>query len=353
MLKQIHEAEIETPVDLHVHWREENEKTMRSLIAESIAGGADWFAPMPNTKDGLKTAKEVIRYKTLAESFIPPDKKVGILPIVLVNEQTTTEDIDECVDNGIFDCKFYPLGRTTESHNGIRDYYKTLPVAKHCGKRKMRRHLHPEIPMMTIDNRDAEYLFLPILDMFLNETEGDIIWEHGSDARCILTWQKFAKSGRFFVSLTPQHLLTDESDSYGDVLKTFKPSAKDNLSRYSLIRLIEENNDWLYGASDFAPHKIDTKHVSFGRCSCGAYHGRYVFPFYAHALDRLLSTPQGMEIFVNFTSRNARRIYKLPPASGKIKLVRKPLLIPLADQIGPLKVGFFMANQEISWQIAD
>ncbi len=352
MTESIREFCAESSIDPHVHLREEDEKTMRPLVANLVAGGTDAFFFMPNTEKGLTSAGQVVRYRSFAQNMVPRDKNVVVKPILLVNEQTPLDVIDACVDNDIFDCKFLPLSRTTGSSvHGIRHFQRLLPLGKYCGKRHMRCHYHPETPLMTVDNRDAELVFLQVLDMFLNDTQAVIISEHGTDARCIPTWMEFAKSGRFYVTLTPQHLLTDENDSYGDVRKIFKPPAKTNGDRNSLVQFVEQDHPFVIGASDFAPHPNFAKHVHHGRCACGAYHGKYILPFYAHALDRLVSTPKGVKTFVNFTSRNARKLYGFGPASRKIKFVRRSCTIPMYDKIGPWKVEFFCAGQEILWSM--
>ncbi len=351
-MSEFYEVEIEASVDPHVHPREMEKKTMCPLVNTLIMGGCDVMAPMPNTEEGLTVAAKVIKYKKFVEKMIPHHEPVKVLPIVMINEQTTQKMIDECIADNILDGKVYPLNKTTQSHYGVKHYGRLLPIMKHCGKVGMRRHLHPEHPSVYFDNRDAEFAFLPILEMFLDETEGVIISEHGTDGRCIPHWQAMAKSERFFVTLTPHHLLTDESNSYGDVRKTFKPPVKTIVDRCSLVRLVEEDYPWVMAGSDFAPHDISAKHVHQGRCACGAYHGKFILPFYAHALDRLLLAPKGIKTFVNFTSRNSRKLYNLLPASRKIKLVRKSQKIPLYDKVGPWTVELFMAGETILWQLA-
>src|SRR3989338_3468158 len=107
------------------------------LIEQEIEGGADVIGPMPNTDKGLTTAKDVVRYIDEAKSLVPAGKVLHFVPIVMITELTT---------------------------------------------------------------REAEFAFLPLALMFLQETKATIIWEHGTDARCIPFWEELAKeTGRFFV----------------------------------------------------------------------------------------------------------------------------------------------------------
>ena len=351
MVENLCEVEIDALANVHTHLREGD--VLGALVEKAIEGGADVLAPMPNTNQGLTSVAQVLAYNKIAKSFSPTGKPTTFLPIVMVNESTDFKTISACIYNGIFDCKVYPLDRTTKSHNGVRNYGRILPLIKYCGEVGMKCHFHPEHPSMMFDNRDAEFAFLPILDIFLNETEAIIVSEHGTDERCVPHWLEMAKSSRFFVTLTAHHLATDEDNVFGDVRSVCKPPIKTRADQASLIRLVQDNYRWVMAGLDDAPHDASSKHVGQGRCSCGAYTAPFGLQLYAHALDNLISTPEGVKTFINFTSRNARRLHNLPPASRKVKLIRKSFLIPLSYKIGSWIVEPFFASQKINWQIAD
>ncbi|MEK7227718.1 MAG: hypothetical protein AAB641_02410 [Patescibacteria group bacterium] len=300
---------------------------------------------------GLKTAREVLEYHESAQVKVDGSDILGLLPTVLINEETMFETIDECVENNIFDGKIYPLDRTTKSHNGSRYYQRLLPLVKHCGERGMRVHVHPEHPWMVFDNRDAEFSFLPIMDMFLNDTGAKLFWEHGSDARCIPFWKEMAESGRFFVGLTAHHLAADEDSTFGDSRATCKPPIKTRRDRLDFVRLVSEDHPWVIAGLDDAPHDKSKKQVATGRCACGAYTAPFGLQLYAHALDHLLHQLGGEEIFRNFTSRNARRIFGYPQVSRKVRLARKPYRIPQIYQVGDWTVEPFWAGQEILYSL--
>ncbi len=189
-------------IDPHCHFREDF-GVIRALIRLAIEGGVSTCGLMPNTKEGLKTADEVNSYLVRVASCLTPGQLISFFAFLLINEETGEEQVTECVGRGIKSSKIYPFDRTTNSDNhGVRRYGRLIPTVKHCGKVGMKVHLHPEHPWMTFDNRDAEFAFLPIADMFLQETDAIIVWEHGTDARCIPFWKEMAESGRFFVTLT-------------------------------------------------------------------------------------------------------------------------------------------------------
>src|SRR3989344_4846316 len=185
----------------HEHLREG--EVVKPLVEYVVHGGADVVLPMPNTNAGLTTPDMVLEYVKRAESFVPDGYRLTFIPTMFVNEYTPLDRINEAADKGVKDVKFIHRERTTKSKNGFRKTGGMLPITKRCGEEKVKVHIHPEHPWMLFDGRDAEFAFLPVGDMLLNETEAVIIWEHGTDGRCIPFWKEMAYSGRFFVTLTP------------------------------------------------------------------------------------------------------------------------------------------------------
>lgn len=350
--------EIDALANLHSHVRED--QVLEALVRLVIQGGVDFVGPMPNLKDPLRNALLVMAYKRRIESLIPNGERLGILPIMQITEATTVSEIIEAVDAEIWDFKIYPRYRTTNSEYGVVRYHGVIGVIKEAaaivfkrtGKR-IRIHVHPEHPQKTFTNRDAEFAFIPIAYMFLEATEAILVWEHGTDSRCIPHWKKMAKTGRFYVTLTAHHLATNEDETFGDVRATCKPSIKTETDQINLVDLVFEGHYWVIAAADDAPHDKHAKHKEEGRCDCGAYTAPFLALLYAHVLDRLLKTAKGRKIFINFTSRNARKLYGLPRASRTLKLVRKKFRIPLAYKAGQWTVMSFWANQELEYSFAE
>lgn len=342
--------QVDALADVHTHLREGD--IVPHLIFLAIAGGADVLGAMPNTTNGLTTAEQVRRYIQQAQLMVfrhePP---VSFMPFVMVTEKTTEQDIDECIKAGILDAKVYPHMRTTKSTNGVIRYGRILPIIKHCGAVGMKCHFHPEHPSMLFSNRDAEFAFLPLVRLFLEESNAIIVWEHGTDARCIPHWEDMARSDRFGLTLTAHHLATNEDLTFGDVRATCKPPIKLESDRVGLVELVTRNHDWVMAGGDVAYHDKSAKHTDHERCACGAYTGPFLLPLYAHALDHLLQDAKGYEVFVNFTSRNARKFHDLPASSRMIRLIRRPWKIPLSYSVGNGTALPFWAGQTLNWQI--
>jgi len=341
---------VETLANSHCHLRKKELAVILALLA--ISGRADAFGIMPNVGDGLKTAREVSRYIEHIRSGLREagSEPVNLIPMMMVTEKTDPDEINQCVEMGIWDVKIYPLDRTTGSGGGVRDYQKILLVIRRCGELGVRVHFHPEHPWSLFNNRDAEYAFLSVVDMFLRETEAKIFWEHGTDARCIPFWEEMGKTGRFFITLTAHHLATDEDEVFGDVRGVCKPPIKTREDKEALINFVRRNHNWVIAGLDDAPHNRDAKHPSEGRCACGAYTAPFGLQLYAHALDKLLETEEGITTFVNFTSRNARRVFNL--SSGRIvTLRREPFKIPATYEADDWVIESFWAGQTLNWSL--
>lgn len=342
------EVVVDAIADVHAHLREG--KAMRPLVEAAIVGGADVVLPMPNTVSGLRTPDDVLTYKLAAESCA--SNLLTVVPCALLTEETTEDDVGAWADAGIFDAKVYPRLRTTNSAYGVERYGKVLPIVQRCGKGHVgvRVHLHPEHPSPLFSNRDAEYAFLPILRMLLEETEAVLVWEHGTDARCISHWVDMAKSGRFYVTLTAHHLLSSEDDSLGDAAAACKPPLKLESDRAALVELVSRNYPWVMAGSDSAFHALASKRKA-GRPTCGAYTAPRLLALYAEALESLLLTGSGRATFNCFISRNARVLLGLPAALRVVTLAKEPQSIPWVEGVDQEVALPFWGGRTISWSM--
>lgn len=335
-------------INTHTHLRCLRE-VVRDAILYALLGGSEVLLTMPNLEKWLKNAPLVLAYLSLCKSLIPKGRRMRFIPTAVITETTSLRTIDELARKGIKDVKVYPKDRTTNSKEGVRDYWKLLRLVKRCGELGIRVHFHPEHPWMEFDNRVAEFMFLPIVDMFIRATNAIIIWEHGTDARCIPFWKEWAKTGRFYVTLTAHHLATDENATFGDVRATCKPPIKTPRDRSDLVKLVMEDHDWVMAGADDAPHPIEKKHTAHGKCACGAYTAPFLLSLYAHALDALLQMRGGVRIFKRFIHGNAAKLYKIRIPTMRYVLERKPQTIPDSYKLGPWTVLAFWARQELLW----
>jgi len=351
--------EVEALANVHSHLREGD--IIGPLISQAIKGGADVLGLMPNTNEGLTTPSQIMEYLTEMKKASAGMPSLCFIPFLMMTEGMFPETIEECLRNNIADAKIYPRDRTTKSEKGVRHYGSILKLIQECeslGFPRMNLHFHPEHPSMIYNNRDAEYAFLPIARLFLEETNARIIWEHGTDARCIPHWEDMAKKDdvtkgdRFFVTLTAHHLVTTEDETFGDVRAVCKPPIKTQADKKALVEFVKKDYPWVMAGGDDAFHDKNKKHVDNGKCACGAYTAPFLLSLYAQALQDLLQTENGIRTFVNFTSRNARQLHNLLKSSRTLRLENTPWKIPLNYQIGSQTAVPFWAGENLDWKLA-
>jgi dihydroorotase len=346
------QVKAEALADVHYHLRSGHE-IMSALMQHAYDGGADVLGIMPNLKPPLTLGLAVNDYRALAVDIarslrIEP---FSFMPFVMITEDTKPAEIDLCVAHGIWNAKVYPRYRTTQSEEGVVHYGRILDIVKHCGKVGMKVHFHPEHPSKLFINRSAEFAFLPLARMFLEESDTIIVWEHGTDANCIPHWVDMASTGRFFVTLTAHHLATNEDKTFGDIRSTCKPPIKTEYDRIGLVELVKQGYGWVMAGTDSAWHPRHGKHVDEGCCACGAFTAPFALPLYAHALSSMLETDSGIGKFIDFTSRNARRLHRLPPASRLVTLANEKWKIPLSYPVGSEEGLPFWAGNTIDWKL--
>lgn len=349
----------QTPACFNTHSHVREGDPFQSLVRWTFTGGSGVIGPQPNAEGGLDTTSKVLAYKKKIHQVIL-ERDLGVIPFLMITPNTSVDTIKQAVDAGILDAKIYPFNRTTKSEKGVRHYSRLIPVVRAAGEGGMRVHFHPEHPWMTFDNRDAEYQFLSIMDMFLNEAETVLFWEHATDARCVPFWKEMAESGRFFITLTAHHLASNEDELFGDVRGVCKPPVKTRRDALDLVRLVSENHSWVMAGADDAPHPYDAKHPDKRCCACGAYTAPFLMALYAHALDGLLWNeesnalrPDGMVTFMNFTSGNAKAEFTVFSESRPIRMIREPSHIPSEYQAGPWTVQPFWAGQVLKWRMEE
>jgi len=339
-------------VNTHAHLRDKEER-VRALLQYAYDGGAEAILPIPNLTPGLRTVEMLSPYLGMIRRVMEPDKKLTIIGTMMLTEQTTRDDLRRASNAGIVDVKLLPKYRTTNSEDGIRKYWGHIrELVAYCTYFGIRVHVHPEHPWMLISSRDAEYMFLPIAEMLL-DTGAVIIWEHGTDARCIPFWEEMAKTERFFVTITAHHLATNEDEVFGDVRGVCKPPIKTERDRGGLVAFVGKNYPWVMAGLDDAPHPKEMKHTEEGRCACGDFTTPFGLRLYAHTLDHLFVTEAGVKTFVNFTGENARNVYGLPLSTRKQRLVRRPFKIQHRYPVGDWNVMSFWAGQTINWDIEE
>ncbi len=276
---------------------------------------------MPNLANAVLTAKQVIWYRNefinildwLAQgrSFMP-------LMTIAIQDNTTPEMVLAAHEAGAVAGKVYPLGVTTNSDNGLREFftqnmndvYRTM---KDCG---MKLLLHGEIDAERTLTTQREDAFLPIFERLVNENPDlKMVFEHVSTKNAVELIRQMGPN--VAGTITAHHLV----DTLNDVIGTgvaphhmCMPVPKHYDDRDALVEAATSGNPKFFFGSDSAPHAKEHKECAHGKC------GQFTVP---HALCMLAEVFEGQGMLYrleDFTSRFGANFYGLPLNEGTVTL---------------------------------
>lgn len=244
------------------------------------------------------------------------------------------QDIREAKASGIvYGVKSYPAGVTTNSESGVVDYTQFHPVFEAMEQHDLVLNLHGEVPSsesggVTVLN--AEEAFLPtLLDLHRNFPRLRIVLEHCTTAAAIKAVE--ACGPTVVGTITAHHLFLTIDDVVGDPLNFCKPVAKLPADRRALLRTAVSGHRKFFFGSDSAPHLLVSKRGgldvgSLAKCAAGVFTQPYATQLVLHAIEAgieqgVLTREDANEDKIRgFLGEYGREFYKLPPASGKIRI---------------------------------
>lgn len=331
---------IERPFDGHLHLR--NDPILLRILPYT-AGVFSWALVMPNTKPPILTAEDASRYR--AEIIKNRGGYLNFLPLmsIQITPATTPEIIRRAREDGVVAGKLYPEGVTTGSENGVRDFNALDGVFAEMEKAGMVLSLHGEMPGVFCLDREVK--FLEALSVITNRFPRlKVVLEHITTKAAV----EFIKNAPSLVAatITVHHLYLTLDNVIGGLLNPHdfcKPIAKRPEDRDALIEAATSGIDKFFFGSDSTPHPRIYKECSEGRA------GVFTAPAALPLLAEIFEKQNALGLLESFTSRYGAKFYGLPLLNnGKIKLVRKPMVIPLeCHGIVP-----FLADRKIPWSIS-
>ena len=332
--------------DMHCHFR------LDWLLAQVLPFTARYAGrgiAMPNTRPrAILTADDVVWYRDEIKwvlDRIPNRPSFEPLMTIEIRDTTTPKMIIDAKRAGAVAGKVYPLGTTTNSNEGLRDFLNesisaTFEMMQDLG---MLLLLHGELNQERILVTKREELFLPIL-LVLAEKFPDlkIVLEHVSTRVAVQTVKQLGKN--VSATLALPHLWLTLNDVIGDGIQPHNacmPIPKDFDDRDALIEAATSGNPKFFFGSDTAPHPLGKKECAKGAC------GVWSAPVVPQALAEIFEKAGHLDRLENFTSRFGAEFYGLPLNEGNITLVKKEWTVP--DQYG--SVVPFLAGTKLQWQL--
>ncbi len=329
------EITLETPLDMHLHFREGDMlKTVAPLSAEHFAGGVI----MPNLITPVDSLELVQKYKKEIESVCGND---SFTPYMTLFFRSYSKEELLAAKEHIIGIKLYPAGITTQSESGVSDFDTIGPTIHLMEELGIPLLVHGETDGFVMD-REKEFL-TTYRWLAENFPKLSIIMEHITTADSLSLVDRYPNVA---ATITLHHLMLTLDDVVGGLMQPHlfcKPIAKTPADLKALRQAVFQGHPRLFFGSDSAPHPRDKKEC----CGCAA--GIFSSPVALPALVQLFDVANQLDKLQDFVSRNARRFYGIQPPPKNITLRRQEWQVP--EQYGT--VTPFMAGETMCWQVTE
>lgn len=333
MTNQIKQVTINSPLDMHLHFREgAMAQTVIPLSSHGFAGGVVMpnLVPAVNNLPRLKGYVQEIK-ENLGQDVFEPYMTVFF-------KDYSYQELEQLKPH-ILGVKLYPAGVTTNSEAGVAALNQAETTIKYLEELEIPLLVHGETHGFVMER---EKLFLPTFEHLAQKfPKLKIIMEHITTAEAVSLLDQYEN---IYATVTLHHLIITLDDLAGGLLRPHlfcKPIAKRPEDRAALLDAALKAHPKLMFGSDSAPHPIDKKEA----CGCAA--GIFTAPIALQALVELFEKHQAIANLQAFVSDNAQQIYGIQPPKKTVILAAKPFKVPaMYGTVTPM-----FANQTISWSI--
>ena len=335
------------PDDMHLHLRD---GAMLAAVAPESARDFARAIIMPNLVPPVATMAQAEAYRARIMAVLPKAAQFEPLMALYLTETTDAADVAAAHASGLIKAvKLYPAGATTNSHGGVRDFNKVMPVLEKMAEIGLPLCTHGEVTTPEVDIFDREAVFIDtVLDPLRRRLpELRVVMEH------ITTEEGVAYAGQganLAATITTHHLILNRNHLLVGGIKPHYyclPVAKREKHRLALRRAATSGHSAYFLGTDSAPH-IDA--LKEHACGCaGCFTATNTMPLLAHvfeeegALDRLEA----------FTSQNGANFYGLPQNEARITLVKsaQATVFPSKIQSGAGPVTVFDPGFDVHWRV--
>ena len=339
---------IRRPDDWHLHLRD-------GAMLEGVIGDTSrHFARaiiMPNLVPPVVTTADASAYRDRIMAALPQGDRFEPLMTLYLTEDTSPDDVEEGAKSGLITAvKLYPAGATTNSHGGVRDMAKAMPVLERMAKIGLPLCVHGEVTTPEVDIFDREKVFIDtVLDPLRRRLpELKVTMEHVTTSDGI----DYIRSAERNIagSITTHHLIINRNAILVGGIKPHYyclPVAKRESHRLALRAAATSGDRRFFLGTDSAPHVDPLK-----ECACGCA-GIYTSINTMSCLAHVFEQESALDKLEAFTSLNGPAWYGLSPNADTITLVRRDTPISYAAKIetgaGPVTV--FDPMFEIFWEV--
>ncbi len=340
---------IRRPDDWHLHLRDG--AMLKGVLPETARDFARAII-MPNLVPPVVTAADAAAYRDRILAALPEGMVFEPLMTLYLTEGTDPADVAAAAASGLVKAvKLYPAGATTNSHGGVRDLTRVMPVLEKMAEIGLPLCTHGEVVDPQVDIFDREAVFIDtVLDPLRHRLpELRVVMEHITTEEGV----DYAAAGgaNLAATITTHHLIINRNHILAGGIKPHYyclPVAKREKHRLALRRAATSGNPAYFLGTDSAPHVDALKEHA---CGCaGCFTATNTMPLLAHvfeedgALDRLEA----------FASLNGPAFYRLPVNTATLRLVKgaEPHVFPskILTEAGPVTV--FDPGFPVHWHVA-
>jgi len=338
------------PDDMHLHLRDGD---MLAAVAPESARHFARAIIMPNLVPPVVTGAQALAYRTRILAALPKDADFQPLMTLYLTEDTDPADVEAAAASGLVKAvKLYPAGATTNSHSGVKDFARVMPVLERMQKIGLPLCCHGEVTTPEVDIFDREAVFIDtVLDPLRRALPGlRVVMEHITTEEGVA----YAASGgaNLAATITTHHLILNRNHILvGGIRPHYYclPVAKREKHRLALLQAATSGDPSYFLGTDSAPH-IDA--LKEHACGCaGCFTATNTMPLLAEVFE----TAGALDKLQDFTSTYGATFYRLPFNRGTLTLERSAAPVTFPDKVptdqGPVTV--FNPGFPVHWRVAD
>ncbi|MDP3526622.1 MAG: dihydroorotase [Hoeflea sp.] len=343
------EITIPRPDDWHLHLRD------GAMLEGVLPYSARDFARaiiMPNLVPPVVTGADAAAYRDRILAALPKDLDFTPLMTLYLTEGTDPADVASAHTSGLVTAvKLYPAGATTNSHSGVRDLGKVMPVLEKMAEIGMPLCIHGEVTDPAVDIFDREAVFIDtVLDpLRARVPELRITLEHVTTSQGVD--YVMGADANLAATITTHHLMINRNAILAGGIKPHYyclPVAKRESHRLALRKAATWGDKRFFLGTDSAPHVDPLK-----ECACGCA-GIFTAINTLSCLAHVFEEEGALDHLAGFTSRNGPAWYGLPVNEAMVTLVRRETPVHWPERIftgdGPVTV--FDPLLPIHWEVA-
>ncbi len=333
------------PDDWHLHVRDG--EMLRAVLPHTAARFGRAII-MPNLRPPVTSVAAGLAYRERIRAALPAGSSFTPLMTCYATDASDPDEIERGWSDGVFAAlKLYPAHATTNSDQGVTEFFRIAPVLERMQAIGMPLLVHGEVTDAAVDIFDREAVFIDrvLTPLLAALPQLRLVFEHVTTAEAVAFVRAHAAGGRVGATITAHHLRINRNALFAGGLRPHAyclPVAKRERHRIALVKAATSGEGAFFLGTDSAPHPVSAKESA---CGCaGIFTAPAGLELYAEAFEQ----EGALDKLEAFASLNGPRFYRLPPNDDTVTLLRRPWTMPeTIDGVVP-----FRAGEEIAWKMS-